>query len=442
MMLNELKRAARSTVRRLPDEGRALKNAYKQLVVLQRVAATKLGTYAPGIDPERSYVLDPGRIFLVTSAVSGGGEPAIGQPAFDPRTARGKVYGGQWDRAAQRFADLPLAKAIRQRVSLAADWTETDYYAALRSKILAGAEAESGLRSQADLDAHCERLDRLIAAAREQGLASGGSAHARADEPYSLEIGVNIDRDGRYQLNDGAYALAIAKALRVAHVPVKVRVRHRQWMEFRNFMWSLSEGGSASTRAQHLYQNPLHPDLKDIPAAHDCEDRFEAARDVVPRGGGLLLDIGANLGYFCHRFEDLGYTCYGVEYEPLIARAADKIRVAEGKRFDVITGDLFAVADDEPLRGKHWEVVLAFNIFHHFLKHKARYDKLAAWLTRLDVDVMIFEPHRTGERQMAGAYADYDEREFVDFIVASSVLKHAELVHRCTDGRPVYKLWR
>ena len=70
------------------------------------------------------------------------------------------------------------------------------------------------------------------------------------------------------------------------------------------------------------------------------------------------------------------------------------------------------------------------------------HDKLAAWLKGLDVDVMIFEPHRSAERQMAGAYANYDEREFVDFILASSVLEHAELVHRCSDGRPVYKLWR
>jgi hypothetical protein len=186
----------------------------------------------------------------------------------------------------------------------------------------------------------------------------------------------------------------------------------------------------------------VHPDLQDIPAAHSCEDRFAAARDAVPRRGGLLLDIGANLGYFCHGFEELGYSCHAVEYEPLIARAAEKIRIAEGKNFKVITGDLFAVADDEPLRGKHWEVVLAFNIFHHFLKHKALHDKLVAWLKGLNVDVMIFEPHRTGERQMNGAYANYDESAFVDFILSNSVLQRSELVHRCTDGRPVYKLSR
>lgn len=388
MMLKEIKRAARSTVRRLPDEGRALTNAYKQLVVLRRVAATKLGAYgaAGGIDPEREYAIDPSRIVLVTNN-------ATGQGAFDPRAERGKVYGGHWDRGTQRFDDLPLAKAIRERVSAEADSSKTDHYTGAP----AGAEAE---------------------------------------------IGVNIDRDGRYLFNDGTDALAIAKALRLQRVPVKVRVRHRQWVEFRNFMWSLSEGGGASTRAKHLYQNPVHPDLQDIPAAHSCEDRFEAARHAVPRRGGLLLDIGANLGYFCHGFEELGYTCHAVEYEPLIARAAEKIRIAEGKNFKVITGDLFAVAGDEPLRGKHWEVVLAFNIFHHFLKHKALHDKLVAWLKGLSVDVMIFEPHRSGERQMNGAYANYDESEFVDFILSNSGLQRSELVHRCTDGRPVYKLWR
>jgi hypothetical protein len=388
MMLKEIKRAARSTVRRLPDEGRALTNAYKQLVVLRRVAATKLGAYgaASGIDPERVYAIDPSRIVFATNNASERG-------AFDPRVERGKVYGGHWDRGTQRFDDLPAARAISQRVSAATDSSKTEDY----TGALAGAEAE---------------------------------------------IGVNIDRDGRYLLNDGTDALATAKAQRLQRVPVKVRVRHRQWMEFRNFMWSLSEGGGASTRAKHLYQNPVHPDLQDIPAAHSCEDRFEAARHAVPRRGGLLLDIGANLGYFCHGFEELGYTCHAVEYEPLIARAAEKIRIAEGKNFKVITGDLFAVADDEPLRGKHWEVVLAFNIFHHFLKHKALHDKLVAWLKGLNVDVMIFEPHRTGERQMNGAYANYDESAFVDFILSNSVLQRSELVHRCTDGRPVYKLSR
>jgi SAM-dependent methyltransferase len=162
----------------------------------------------------------------------------------------------------------------------------------------------------------------------------------------------------------------------------------------------------------------------------------------VPRRGGDLLDIGANLGYFCHRFEELGYSCYGVEHQPLIARAAERIRIAENKNFKVIVGDVFDIVEQEPLRSKQWEVVLAFNIFHHFIKEKSKLEKLVSWLNRVDVDVMIFEPHRNSERQMDGAYANFGEQEFVDFILSSSVLNNSELVHRCGDGRPVYKLWR
>src|SRR6185503_3524038 len=179
MMLKEIKRAARSTVRRLPGEGRALTNAYKQLVVLRRVAATKLGAYGAtsGIDPARVYALDPARIVLATNG-------ATGQRAFDPRAERGKVYGGHWDRGTQRFDDLPLAKAIRQRVGAEADWSKTDYY----TGALAGAETE-GLRSRAQLDEHCERLDRLIAAARRGALSTDGSAVSGVDERYPFEIG-------------------------------------------------------------------------------------------------------------------------------------------------------------------------------------------------------------------------------------------------------------
>ena len=43
---------------------------------------------------------------------------------------------------------------------------------------------------------------------------------------------------------------------------------------------------------------------------------------------------------------------------------------------------------------------------------------------------------------MAGAYKNFDEREFVTFILGNSVLNHSELIHRCDDGRPIYKLWK
>ncbi len=191
-----------------------------------------------------------------------------------------------------------------------------------------------------------------------------------------------------------------------------------------------------------LYQNPVHPDLQDIPFEHACEDRLEALKRHVAPGRGDLLDIGANLGYFCHGFEALGYSCYALEHMNQLALAADRIRIAEGRKFTVIADDLFVAAEREPLRERRFEIVLALNIFHHFLKERELFEKFATWLSRLQVETMFFEPHCSREPQMAGAHVNFDEREFISFVLEKSMLNHAELVHRCHDGRPIYRLWR
>jgi hypothetical protein len=53
-----------------------------------------------------------------------------------------------------------------------------------------------------------------------------------------------------------------------------------------------------------LYAPLLHPDLAWIPA-HRGHERFELIQQALLSAGGTMLDIGCNLGYFCHRFENL-----------------------------------------------------------------------------------------------------------------------------------------
>jgi hypothetical protein len=99
-------------------------------------------------------------------------------------------------------------------------------------------------------------------------------------------------------------------------------------------------------------------------------------------------------------------------------------------------------ANQEPLSGMQFRMVLALNIFHHFIKKQETLEKLRLWLNKLDADMMIFEPHVSTESQMVGAYANFDNEEFVRFIIENSSLQHSEMIHRCEDGRSVYKLWR
>jgi len=85
-------------------------------------------------------------------------------------------------------------------------------------------------------------------------------------------------------------------------------------------------------------------------------------------------------------------------------------------------------------------VVLAVNVFHHFLKTKEDYQRLINWLNKLAVNEMFFEPHQYDEPHLKGSFINYREREFVDFVLANTQLNYASIIFRCDDGRNLYKL--
>lgn len=183
-----------------------------------------------------------------------------------------------------------------------------------------------------------------------------------------------------------------------------------------------------------VYQPITHPDLSDVPAIHKGE-RFELMRSNLHYHSGTLLDIGANLGYFCHRFEDEGFHCYAVESTSSLFAILDRLRVAERREFTAIHASVFDFWEKSD-----FDVVLALNIFHHFLKTAETYELLIQFLKRLQTRVMFFEPHLDGEAQMQGAYRNLGETEFVRFIAQNTGLTRWEQIGRAKDGRAIYKL--
>jgi len=446
-----MKSALRSGVRRLPSEGRAIRSAYRQALLIKWRVDAKIRSLQGGDvpDPETVFWIAPHRIEWHTNYAPGGERTPPKDRVFDNQKDKGRVLGGSWDLSDYRFTELDVACAMRERIQSGAPWESTALHARLSEELRARGHTSWHIRSTDDLAAHFAHVDQVIASVRAHGYRAnheialpGEEKGVDGDPRFSSEITVNIGRDGQYLFQDGRHRLAVAQLLGVESVPVKVLVRHRQWVEFRQFIRDLADNVSTPSHAGELYQSPLHPDLQDIPHAHSCEDRMVAMRKAVGPGRGNLLDIGANFGYFCHGFEQLGYDCHAVEFLPHYALAAETIRIAEGRRFKIIEGDVFAAVEREPLRDMSFSVVLALNIFHHFLKERKLFEQLAAWLSRVRVETMVFEPHCPDEPQMVGAYANFAEQEFVDFILSKSMLNHASLIHRCSDGRPVYRLWR
>jgi hypothetical protein len=374
---------------------------------------------------------DPCKIYWISPSVL---EDTIFGPDDVPNPAMvsGMVKGGDWDKKTLPVPFIPVVRGARDRYVAGMAWPETDYYQE-QAKALSEGLRPHGCGNKKELDAYFEGFDRLYESIKRDGYKPQASLRGpeyAGSGAAENEITVHIDRDGHYLFCDGRHRLAIVLALGLDRIPVKVCIRHAQWQEFVNLILDF-----AANHDGKVYQALTHTDLQDIPFCHGHE-RFDIIKGHLPEGGKTLLDIGSNWGYFCHRFEELGYNCTAVEADPETASFLKRLRTAQARDFEILNESIL----DYPATGQY-SVVLALNIFHHFLKYENRYDALRSLLARLKMDTMFFEPHQTSEVQMIGAYRNFPPDEFVQFILDNSCLKHSKLIGHADDRRPIYKLW-
>jgi len=400
---NRIKSALRGAMKKLPHEGRSIFETYWQMKALKQQLRHKLSAARVKTlpNPKTIYWIKPDRI------------------AIDSKYKLDSSYLLNEDHTfIPTYDEFDTIKAIEQRIESKAESENIKLYSEILSRLREPREQYWNNRSEINFIEIQKYIDLLAKENFDQNTCS------------SEEIVVNIDSDGRYILKNGRLRFLIAKALKVPLIPAVVYTRHDKWIAFREQL-----------RTTGLYQNPIHPDLQDIPYAHGCEDRFNAIKAHLPEEVGAVLDVGTNIGYFCHKLEDLGFECFAVETLPTISNVAECLRIAEGKRFTIITNDIF-LAMREPSLQRSYKIILALNILHHFLKTPDTFKSLQQWLKILNLDQMFFEPHCPNESQMIGAHINFNESDFVQFILRHSELNHFELIHRCDDGRPVFRLWR
>jgi len=253
------------------------------------------------------------------------------------------------------------------------------------------------------------------------------------DESTSLHYGfkVGVGRFGEFMLLDDIFQISLFIIISIKKIPIEVVLRHPLWIKFSSeFLRFQSVHGE-------LYQPLIHPDLRFESSYTD--QRFLIIQENLAITNGALLDIGANLAYFCHKFEDLGFDCYAVEIRPSNVHYMKKLRDIEGKKFKIINKSIF------DLKVKlDFDIVLALNIFHHFLREKELYQNLIEFLGRLKLKTMYFQPHDPSENIMRNAYVNYNNEQFVRFIIKHSCLNKFELINKQSDGRsrPIYKIFK
>ena len=241
------------------------------------------------------------------------------------------------------------------------------------------------------------------------------------------EITLAIDRNGKFLIRNGMARLAIAKVLGLNTIPVIVTKRHYQWAKFRKEVFDYSQEQPKGT-----YQMQIHPDFQGIRSQRE-EIRWKYIKNNLPIKSGAVLDIGANWGYFCHKFEDLGFECFAVENNPRWLYFMKKLKEIEDKKFKIVANSVFDI------KRKQYDVVLALSIFHHFLHSKILHDKLVKLLGELDMKMLFFEPHNVGQA-FKDIYINYEDEKFVDFVIKHSCLNQYKVLGKTERGRNMYLL--
>ncbi len=247
----------------------------------------------------------------------------------------GEVRRGDWDRLCKRFDQLDIFVAFDEVIHRGLRWQDTAFFHNTLSRIVAG-EPLWDCRSRLHLERRCGDLERLYRQIARDGYLNQQQVRQRYSGAASTnarhEIIVGIGRHGDILFGNGAHRLSIAKHLGLPEVPVRVAVRHEEWVGFQHALGAHAE----QSPSKQLCQPVDHPDLGHLPADAASIEIFRRIGGACKSRGGKLLDLGARLGYFCRLFGRQGFDCFAFEPDPRVASLLARIREQFKEPFQLI----------------------------------------------------------------------------------------------------------
>lgn len=168
------------------------------------------------------------------------------------------VIGGDWDQDTTDFHTLGRYQFIKQHFKEGIPWEQTDYYNYVIEMIEENGEFWHGCRSEADVKARCELLDRIYQDMKENGYKTSrglsSSILATVDDCIPNEVKVNVGRNGEFIYETGAHRLSISRVLGLDRIPVQIMIRHEHWQQKRD--------AAMRNPATNTYAD--HPDIEHL----------------------------------------------------------------------------------------------------------------------------------------------------------------------------------
>lgn len=345
-----------------------------------------------------------------------------------------KIKDWDWDITWTNWNENLIYKWLKERFIDKKNWEETSYFKIFYKKIKDW-KLMWNCWNKKEFLLRCKNLDSIYKDIKENWY----KLNTDSITWWYDEVTINIWRKWDLLFNDWAHRLSIAKILKLEKIPVRIIARHKNWYLLIKYLRSVLPN-------QVSYQSLWHVDLDtNFIIDHPCYNRFKLIKDYLPKPNkkSKSLDIWWNIGFFTKELEKLWFNAYIIEHESFYINILKKIKKILGFNYNIIDEDMF---EWKWINNNKFDVVIALNIFHHFIKTKKFHKKLVKLINNLDMDVMIFESHNTNESQMKWAYKNYSPKEFVEFIIKESKLNKYEKIWKLKDNwrreREIFKIYK
>ncbi|MFW9827325.1 MAG: hypothetical protein ACFFEY_07040 [Candidatus Thorarchaeota archaeon] len=349
-----------------------------------------------------------------------------------------KIFDGDWDLSNKMFIDSYFFKAFQQRIKEGKEWKQTDYYQ-IRFKNLVDEKGFDDSTAEKKLGRYFSRLESLYYDVNENGFKSkremmllkGWIKRTYITNLFD-EISIAVGRDGQLLTGHGKHRLSIAKLINIDGIPIIIIVRHKKWVKFKSYLIQYLK------KKRRVDYNEIlkHPDLQNLPLKKG-EISFELIRNNITISKGTILDIGAEAGYFCHKFEDEGYECIALEDNPINLYFLKKLKKIENKKFKIISKSILDLNQNNDLE---FDVGLALGTLYNFLQSKESFLRLKELLNKLKLKELILGVKIPKKIKKKDYYITYSLVQFVDFILKYSCLDKAEFIRKTKTGMYLFKL--
>ncbi len=359
-----------------------------------------------------------------------------GDVFYDVKNPNCKVENGNWDTVNLiEIEDTIIFKSLKDLFINKKEWNETLLYSFIKN----------GLETN-DYKWNCDTLEKieqrgkylinLFNSIKYNGMLTHEESKLKNLISYpgqieNDEIMISFDRNGRALfVQNGSHRLCIAKILGIETIPVKVYRRHEDWECIRDSVFEkCNKFWSGKT-----YQQLPHPDFDEIETIWS-DNRYEIFKSNTNLGqDSTLLDIGSLFGYICYRSELDGYISTACEIDENYLSVMTNLHKAYEMNYKIINSSFLELEVVE------YDIIIAFNILHHFLKRIYEFNKLEKFLEKCKFKEMFIQVHEQGEAQMIGAYKDFSPDEFTSFILEKTNKKNCILIGE-EMNRKIYKIF-